>query len=223
MITTYLGTFDTVDQVLSKYPNGGADGDMLIVDAQPYQWNKESKSWESITYKNTSYENATIYCDLHAKKDLYVDGTLHVNNLKQPNCGLYKDAEALNAKNPTPDVGNWAIVGTQNPIIYICEKAGVWKNSGQEYSGDPISLDGYVSQVNFESTTNELDEKNQQIKNAFNELDSSTLRIQDDTDNEYPVAGNRMIVMSLSEFNALQRYEDNVLYVVTQPIETESD
>lgn len=48
------------------------------------------------------------------------------------------------------------------------------------------------------------------------ELDAEALRIHDTSDNEYPMPGNTMVVLSIDEFNALQRLQDGVLYVVTQ-------
>lgn len=48
------------------------------------------------------------------------------------------------------------------------------------------------------------------------ELEDEALRIQDTSDNEYPMPGNTMQVLTIDEFNNLQRLQDGVLYVVTQ-------
>lgn len=50
-------------------------------------------------------------------------------------------------------------------------------------------------------------------------LDDEALRIQDTSDDEYPMPGNTMQVLDIDEFNALTRLQDGVLYVVTQTIQ----
>lgn len=50
-------------------------------------------------------------------------------------------------------------------------------------------------------------------------LEDEVLRIQDTSDDEYPMPGNTMQVLDIDEFNALTRLQDGVLYVVTQTIQ----
>lgn len=50
-------------------------------------------------------------------------------------------------------------------------------------------------------------------------LEDEALRIQDTSDDEYPMPGNTMQVLDIDEFNALTRLQDGVLYVVTQTIQ----
>lgn len=218
MAIQYLGNYPSLSIVLSRYPNGGSEGDLVSINDKPYQWNATTNSWELIPSKDAAYERAVVSCDLHVKKDLYVDGTLRVKNLKQPNCGLFANVEALNDKNPTPSVGDWALVGTENPTIYVCQSEGVWQSSGEQYNGGEITLDNYVSVSELELATQELSNKNDETNNLVSELDLNAIRMQDDSDNEFPVAGNRMVVVDFLEFNTMQRFEDNVLYIVTQPI-----
>ena len=54
-------------------------------------------------------------------------------------------------------------------------------------------------------------------------LDEEALRIQDATDNEYPMLGNSMLVLDIDTFNSLTRLQDGVLYVVTQSISSETN
>ena len=54
-------------------------------------------------------------------------------------------------------------------------------------------------------------------------LDEEALRIQDTSENEYPMPGNTMQVLDIDAFNSLQRLQDNVLYVVTQAVPTQAD
>lgn len=49
--------------------------------------------------------------------------------------GVFATLEALQSARPTPHIGDTAKVGTELPyVIYVCEKAGVWKDSGATYT-----------------------------------------------------------------------------------------
>ena len=54
--------------------------------------------------------------------------------------GLFASAGDLQARWPSPQVGDWAIVGNTVPgTVYQCKTAGTWSNTGQGYTGMPAS------------------------------------------------------------------------------------
>ncbi len=70
----YLGTFDTIDEVWLVYPEGGRDGDYVIVAGEKLKWNKYANDWGDTQEDDTSQLRAvaSIYGDLHVYNDLIV-------------------------------------------------------------------------------------------------------------------------------------------------------
>lgn len=59
--------------------------------------------------------------------------------------GLFASASDLQAKWPSPQVGDWAIVGSTVPgTVYQCKTAGTWSNTGQQGGGGEVALDDYL-------------------------------------------------------------------------------
>lgn len=59
--------------------------------------------------------------------------------------GLFASLNDLRAKWPSPQVGDWAIVGDMVPgTIYQCKTAGTWTNTGQQGGGGEVVLDDYL-------------------------------------------------------------------------------
>ena len=59
--------------------------------------------------------------------------------------GLFASLSDLKAKWPSPQAGDWAIVGSTVPgTIYRCQTAGTWTNTGQQGGGGEVTLDDYL-------------------------------------------------------------------------------
>ena len=59
--------------------------------------------------------------------------------------GLFATAGDLQSKWPSPQVGDWAIVGNTVPgTVYQCKTAGTWSNTGQQGGGGNLELDAYL-------------------------------------------------------------------------------
>ena len=60
--------------------------------------------------------------------------------------GLFASLSALKSAWPTPQVGDWAIVGNTVPgTVYKCTTAGTWSNTGQQGGGGEIDLGDYLT------------------------------------------------------------------------------
>ena len=65
--------------------------------------------------------------------------------------GLFSTLASLQAAYPTPEVGDWALVGDTTPFaIYKCTTAGTWSDTGGTYDGGTIDLSGYVKKEEFD-------------------------------------------------------------------------
>jgi hypothetical protein len=66
--------------------------------------------------------------------------------------GLFTTAAALQTAYPSPEVGDWAIVGSTSPFdIYICSTAGTWADSGNDYNGGEVNLSEYAKKASVDS------------------------------------------------------------------------
>lgn len=138
-----LGTFSNIKAVWAKYPEGGKEGDYLMIGNTKYRWNKYDQIWENAATvtQGTARSNEIIDGDLTVQNNLTVAGTLRAKAVKQPNCGLFKNLDALKAQYPKPDVGMWAAVGNSTPAdIYRCDTDGVWTATGEKGGVDNLDL-----------------------------------------------------------------------------------
>lgn len=66
--------------------------------------------------------------------------------------GLFTTAAALQTAYPSPEVGDWAIVGSTSPFdIYICSTDGTWADSGNDYNGGEVNLSEYAKKTSVDS------------------------------------------------------------------------
>ncbi|MBQ1227472.1 MAG: hypothetical protein IIX79_05230 [Alistipes sp.] len=81
----YIGTFDNLDQVWEMYPNGGKDGDYILVNGERLKWNKYTSNWGEDESGDTSPARsvATIYGDLHIFNDLVIGEDLYARILEE--------------------------------------------------------------------------------------------------------------------------------------------
>lgn len=74
--TNNLGSFSNIEEVYSKYPNGGNEGDYLFIGSVEYVWNKWERVWQN--KGNTTPVGGrtanTFDGDLIVGNDLYVGG-----------------------------------------------------------------------------------------------------------------------------------------------------
>lgn len=81
----YIGAFDNLDQVWEMYPNGGKDGDYILVNGERLKWNKYTSNWGEDESGDTSPARsvATIYGDLHVFNDLVIGENLYARILEE--------------------------------------------------------------------------------------------------------------------------------------------
>ena len=137
-----LGTFGSIDDVWTKYPEGGREGDYLMIENTKYRWNKYIDKWENAdTVTESNARKAVSLDDLDVQNNLRVAGILFAHAVKQPNCGLFKSLDTLKARYPNPEVGMWATIGETIPgEIYRCTSNGIWEDSGKKGGEDNIDL-----------------------------------------------------------------------------------
>lgn len=74
----YLGSFDTIEEVWEIYPEGGRDGDYILVAGEKLKWNKYAATWGEVEDDPTSELRAVarVYGDLEVYNDLIVGDRL---------------------------------------------------------------------------------------------------------------------------------------------------
>ena len=145
-----LGTFASIQEAWKKYPNGGKEGDTLIVKEIEYSWDKYNLLWKANGEESFSdgYPVKTIEGDLAITNDIRIGGTLYAKNIKGANRGLFPDIESL----PTDaEEGDWCVVGDTIPGPIWNFKKGKWIATGEIGGVDAVDLVGYA-------TTQALDE-----------------------------------------------------------------
>jgi len=128
-----LGSFDDINAVWKKYPEGGKEGDYLTIGDVRYRWNKYDRMWvsEDKVIETPARRTETFYGDVAIHHDLTVAGTIRAKRIKQPYCGMFASVEALQMTIPDPSKGMWAIVGDTVPApIYRCDEDGTWAPTG---------------------------------------------------------------------------------------------
>lgn len=70
------------------------------------------------------------------------------------NKGLFSTLSDLKATHPSPQVGDWAVVGSTIPgPIYQCKTAGTWTATGQTGGGDEVNLADYLTATEITDIT----------------------------------------------------------------------
>ena len=66
--------------------------------------------------------------------------------------GLFSTLATLQAAYPSPEVGDWALVGDTTPFaIYKCTTAGTWSDTGGTYDGGEVNLSEYAKKAFVDS------------------------------------------------------------------------
>lgn len=79
----YIGTFDTLEQVWLVYPEGGKEGDYIIVDGERYRWNKLTNNWGEVDpdAETPARPVVSIFGDLHIHNDTVIGEKLYAEIL----------------------------------------------------------------------------------------------------------------------------------------------
>jgi len=152
-----LGTFDTLAALWAAHPEGGREGDYATIAGVIYDWNKYLRIWgDDPDVPDTPLRRNFVFeGDVEATHDVKVNGTLWAKHVKQPHMGMYASEEALLAALPTPERGWYALVGNTLPAeLYVCNTAGTWTDSGNQYDGEDVDLTQYVKTTVFQDYTN---------------------------------------------------------------------
>ena len=81
---------------------------------------------------------------------MLTDGTYYDIQIKNGSSsnGLFPTSSALEAACPSPKVGDFAFVGDGFPAdIYVCETAGTWTDSGEDFDGGSVDLTDYAKKA----------------------------------------------------------------------------
>ena len=152
-----LGTYANIAALWEAHPEGGREGDYATVSGTRYRWNKYDRIWENgaTVTQTTGTKNHVVEGNQEVTGDVTVLGTLNAKHVKQPHMGMYASEEALLAALPTPEKGWYALVGNELPAeLYVCNTAGTWTDTGNEYDGESVDLTEYVKTDVFQDYTN---------------------------------------------------------------------
>lgn len=80
----YLGVFESIEQAWEAYPEGGKEGDYIIVDGEQLRWNKYTSNWGEYDPDASTPARpvATIYGDLHVHNDVIIGEDLYARILE---------------------------------------------------------------------------------------------------------------------------------------------
>lgn len=122
-----LGTFNNLDEVWQKYPEGGREGDYITVGGIDIEWNKYTNNWGDEGSESSTTRPTTTYDgDVNVNGDLRIGGRLISDTLNN-----YATKEALN------DVKE--IVKSDEELLLFLEENGYKPNSDND--GDSGSED----------------------------------------------------------------------------------
>lgn len=79
-----IGSFDGFEQVWEAYPEGGKDGDYILVAGERYKWNKYISNWGEIDSSEVvpARPIATVWGDLHVHNDAVIGEDLYARILE---------------------------------------------------------------------------------------------------------------------------------------------
>lgn len=80
----YLGVFESIEQAWEAYPEGGKEGDYIIVGGEQLRWNKYTANWGEYDPDASTPARpvATIYGDLHVHNDVIIGEDLYARILE---------------------------------------------------------------------------------------------------------------------------------------------
>ncbi len=138
-----LGTFDNLDAVWEAFPEGGVEGDYVVVEGHEIAWNKYTRNWGSGTTESSpSRKTHRVNGSLIVGGDVVITGRFKVyGDVELSEKGLFLTSEDLINAIPNPEVGDWAAVGSDFPAeLWVCRECGVWEYLGGTYDGGSVKV-----------------------------------------------------------------------------------
>lgn len=130
--------------------------------------------------------NAKVVGDGTVGGNLVVRGWLDARNIKGPNKGMYDTPESLNEKQPRPQAGWWAIVGTTFPAEIYRECRGEWDPTGEYYDVPNVDSESWNDIVDFLRSLpkggDSLEDLLKAIKERITEIDDNVQNAKGTTD-----------------------------------------
>lgn len=124
--------------------------------AETKRVNAEEKRMSSEKERSTTF--SSMQENINSKiKDVNA-ATSDLKSIIGMDKGVFASIDALQTAYPSPQVGYSAKVGTELPYaIYVCEKAGTWKDSGAKYT--PTTQIPKIEQTKGDSETSVMSQK----------------------------------------------------------------
>lgn len=133
-MTNELGIYSSLTEVWARYPQGGKEGDTLIISDEQYKWDKYTNNWikDGPCEITPARDEINLYNDYVFNHDVKVLGKFFANAIRQPNCGLFGTLEELKEAFPNPIPGYWACIGNSVPApIYRYSVSKEWIATGE--------------------------------------------------------------------------------------------
>lgn len=153
-----LGRYADLSAVWNRHPEGGREGDYILIGAEEYMWDKYVRNWVAGGTSQGGDQGQTVGGDLNVNGDLNVTGdatiggTLHVNDIQVGNAGRFKGQSSFkmsvftrrDGKPDVPQGGDYS-----NPLPYgIVWQEGIpqgnkplWMSS-RTYTSDGLAPQG---------------------------------------------------------------------------------
>lgn len=159
-----LGHYGSMEEVWRNFPAGGHPGEYVWIGSALYVWDAAQRNWRSDVYPDRYTYNAmhmdgdfdigndlsvggdaTIMQNATVKKNLRIEGTLLYGHLQGMDCGLWPSYDDLANAKPSPQPGQWALVGTSanNLSLYECKQTGKWYACGNSNLQGVFDLAAY--------------------------------------------------------------------------------
>lgn len=132
------------------------DAEKLRKQAETERVNSEKKRMSSEKERTTAF--SSMQENIGSKIKEVNAATSDLKSIIGMDKGVFASIDALQTAYPSPQVGYSAKVGTELPYaIYVCEKAGTWKDSGAKFT--PTTQIPTIEQTIGESKTSVMSQK----------------------------------------------------------------
>lgn len=133
-----------------------------------------------ITYEIKDIVARNNYADLVLDVNDIASDVEDLQNTTQKSKGFFYRLEELEAAHPNPDVGDWALVGNENPpTVYVCNARGSWQENGTASEIDALDWEKFIL---LQDSKVALDEATEDLKDATKVAKSVPPMIQDKSD-----------------------------------------
>ena len=166
--TAWTGNTIPAGTKISRYESGGTYRYIISSKVVPANWTHYSGVYTGVDSSGrnvltkfppgVAYANVGFLINYQTPSDTTWLTNVNVTSCagnadipKEHHLGLFSTITTLRAAYPTPEVGDWALVGDTTPFaIYRCSTAGTWTDTGQTYDGGTIDLADYVTKTEFD-------------------------------------------------------------------------